>query len=73
MSGDYHLQEFLAASRDYPMPERRILIFGYILMERINDSLADAEKAACLLKGIRCKLNLIALPGPPSPWVETTR
>ncbi len=57
----YPLKTLLAACRDYPMPGRRMLTFEYILMSGINDSMADAEKVARLLKGIRCKLNLITL------------
>ena len=50
------------------MPGRRMLTFEYILMAGINDSPEDAEKLARLLKGVRCKLNLIAFnefPGSP--------
>jgi len=57
----YPLETLLAACRDYPMPGRRMLTFEYILMAGINDAPEDAEKLARLLKGIRCKLNLIAL------------
>jgi 23S rRNA (adenine2503-C2)-methyltransferase len=56
----YPLETLLAACRDYPMPGRRMLTFEYILMAGINDAPEDAEKLALLLKGIRCKLNLIA-------------
>ena len=56
----YPLAALLAACRDYPMPGRRMLTFEYILMAGVNDSPADAEKLARLLKGIHCKINLIA-------------
>jgi 23S rRNA (adenine2503-C2)-methyltransferase len=55
----YPLQELLTACRDYPMPGRRMLTFEYILIAGINDSPADAEKLARLLRGLHCKLNLI--------------
>ena len=55
----YPLKTLLAACRDYPMPGRRMLTFEYILMSGINDSPKDAKKVARLLKGVRCKLNLI--------------
>ena len=72
----YPLRELLAACRDYPMPGRRMLTFEYILMAGVNDSPADAEKLARLLRGVRCKLNLIAFnefPGAPyrTPTPET--
>jgi 23S rRNA (adenine2503-C2)-methyltransferase len=56
----YPLEILLVACRDYPMPGRRMLTFEYILMAGVNDAPEDAEKLARLLKGIRCKLNLIA-------------
>ena len=56
----YPLEDLLAACRNYPMPGRRMLTFEYILIDDVNDSPGDAEKLARLLKGIRCKLNLIA-------------
>jgi 23S rRNA (adenine2503-C2)-methyltransferase len=56
----YPLETLLAACRNYPMPGRRMLTFEYILIAGINDSPEDARKLAQLLKGIRCKLNLIA-------------
>jgi len=56
----YPLETLLNACRNYPMPGRRMLTFEYILIAGINDSPKDAEKLARLLKGIRCKLNLIA-------------
>jgi 23S rRNA (adenine2503-C2)-methyltransferase len=37
-----------------------MLTFEYILMAGVNDSPAAALKVARLLKGIRCKFNLIA-------------
>ncbi len=56
----YPLEALLDACRNYPMPGRRMLTFEYILIAGINDSPHDAEKLASLLKGIHCKLNLIA-------------
>ena len=72
----YPLRTLLSACRDYPMPGRRMLTFEYILMSGINDSPEDARKVAQLLKGIRCKLNLITFnefPGSPfkTPSKET--
>lgn len=74
----YPLKTLLSACRDYPMPGRRMLTFEYILMSGINDSPEDAKKLASLLKGVRCKLNLITLnefPGSPfrTPSKQTVR
>jgi 23S rRNA (adenine2503-C2)-methyltransferase len=56
----YPLKELLDACRGYPMPGRRMLTFEYILIAGVNDSVRDAEKLVSLLKGLHCKLNLIA-------------
>lgn len=64
----YPIKELLAACRKYPMPGRRMLTFEYILMAGVNDAPADAEKLTRLLRGLHCKLNLIAFnefPGSP--------
>lgn len=62
------LEGLLKACRDYPMPRRRRLTFEYVLIEGVNASADDAERLSRLLRGIRCKLNLIPLnefPGSP--------
>jgi len=56
----YSLAKLLDACRNYPMPGRRMLTFEYILMSGVNDSARDAEKLVDLLRGLHCKLNLIA-------------
>jgi 23S rRNA (adenine2503-C2)-methyltransferase len=74
----YPLKVLLDACRQYPMPGRRLLTFEYILIDGVNSSVRDAEKLASLLKGLRCKLNLIVfneIPGssfksPPQEEVE---
>jgi 23S rRNA (adenine2503-C2)-methyltransferase len=67
----YPIEILLDACRNYPMPGRRMLTFEYILIAGINDSPGDAEKLARLLKGIRCKLNLIAFNEFPGSTFQT--
>jgi len=55
----YPLEVLLDACRQYPMPGRRLLTFEYILIDGVNSSVHDARKLSVLLKGLRCKLNLI--------------
>ncbi len=57
----YPLKSLLSACRDFPLPNRRMITFEYILIEGINDSHEDALKLAKLLSGIRAKINLIPL------------
>ena len=55
----YPLEVLLDACKKYPMPGRRLLTFEYILIDGVNSSVQDARKLSVLLKGQRCKLNLI--------------
>ncbi|PIF02868.1 MAG: 23S rRNA (adenine(2503)-C(2))-methyltransferase RlmN [Desulfococcus sp.] len=55
----YPLKELMAACRDYPLQNRRRITFEYILMKDVNDGPAHARALVRLLRGIRCKINLI--------------
>ncbi|MFZ0450435.1 MAG: 23S rRNA (adenine(2503)-C(2))-methyltransferase RlmN [Desulfatiglandaceae bacterium] len=57
----YPIDELIRACRDFPLPNRRMITFEYILINGINDSLDDASRLALLLSGVRAKINLIAL------------
>jgi 23S rRNA (adenine2503-C2)-methyltransferase len=56
----YPLERLIEACRHYEMPRRRRITFEYILIKGVNDSPDDAEKLARLMRGVRCKFNLIA-------------
>ena len=55
----YPVDQLLDACRNFPMPKRKRIMFEYILIKGINDSLSDAEMLAEKLKGIPCKINLL--------------
>jgi 23S rRNA (adenine2503-C2)-methyltransferase len=57
----YPLHALLSACKAFPLPNRRMITFEYILIKGINDSDEDALKLAQLLSGIRAKINLIPL------------
>lgn len=57
----YPLEELLDACRAFPLPNRRMLTFEYILIEGVNDSDKDALRLCRLLAGMRAKINLIPL------------
>jgi 23S rRNA (adenine2503-C2)-methyltransferase len=57
----WDIGKLLAAIRAYPLEHRRRVTFEYVLLAGVNDSLADASRLAKLLRGIRCKVNII-------PW-----
>jgi 23S rRNA (adenine2503-C2)-methyltransferase len=55
----YPLKELLAACRRYPLEPRRRITFEYVLLQGVNDTVEDAQRLARLLRGIKCKVNLI--------------
>ncbi|MFQ5882493.1 MAG: 23S rRNA (adenine(2503)-C(2))-methyltransferase RlmN [Candidatus Methylomirabilales bacterium] len=57
----YPLRKLLQACREFPLPPRRRMTFEYVLMAAVNDHDEDAHRLARLLRGIRCKVNLIPL------------
>jgi 23S rRNA (adenine2503-C2)-methyltransferase len=59
------ISELLEACRSYPLPNRRRLTFEYVMLDGVNDSSSDARRLAALLRGIRCKINLIPLNAAP--------
>ena len=64
----YSMDKLLQACREYPLKRRRMLSIEYVLLAGLNDTPEDAHQVARLLKGIRCKINLIPFnefPGSP--------
>ncbi|HTJ43967.1 MAG TPA: 23S rRNA (adenine(2503)-C(2))-methyltransferase RlmN [Kofleriaceae bacterium] len=65
----WNIEKLLGAIRDYPLEARRRVTFEYVLLAGVNDSLADAARLAKLLRGIRCKVNIIPWnPHPEAPY-----
>ena len=61
----WNLEMLLGAARAYPLRPREWITFEYVLLGGVNDSPEHAKEVAALLRGIKCKVNLIALnPGP---------
>ncbi|GIW39861.1 MAG: dual-specificity RNA methyltransferase RlmN [Candidatus Binatia bacterium] len=74
----YPVEVLLRTCRALPIPTRRRITFECVLLRGVNDSEADAERLAELLRPIRCKVNLIpfnSFPGAPGepPSSEATR
>jgi 23S rRNA (adenine2503-C2)-methyltransferase len=53
------LRSLLAACRSFPLASHQQLTFEYVLLAGINDDAADARRLVQLLRGMRCKVNLI--------------
>jgi 23S rRNA (adenine2503-C2)-methyltransferase len=61
----WNLEMLMQAAHDFPLRNRERITFEYVLLRDVNDSPEHARQAIELLRGIRCKVNLIALnPGP---------
>jgi 23S rRNA (adenine2503-C2)-methyltransferase len=61
----WNLEMLMAAARDFPLRTREWITFEYVLLGGVNDAPEHAREVAELLRGLRCKVNLIALnPGP---------
>jgi 23S rRNA (adenine2503-C2)-methyltransferase len=59
------IEKLIAALRDFPLRNRERLTFEYVLLGGINDEVQHAREMVDLIRGLRAKVNLIALnPGP---------
>jgi 23S rRNA (adenine2503-C2)-methyltransferase len=61
----WNLEKLMSAARGFPLRNRERLTFEYVLLLAVNDSVQNARELVELIRGIRGKVNLIALnPGP---------
>jgi 23S rRNA (adenine2503-C2)-methyltransferase len=61
----WNLEKLMAAARDFPLRNRERLTFEYVLLDEVNNSVQNAREVVELIRGVRAKVNLIALnPGP---------
>jgi 23S rRNA (adenine2503-C2)-methyltransferase len=61
----WNLEKLMAAAREFPLRNREKMTFEYVLLDGLNDSAENAREVVELIRGLRAKLNLIALnPGP---------
>jgi 23S rRNA (adenine2503-C2)-methyltransferase len=66
----WNLEMLMAAARVFPLRTREWITFEYVLLGGVNDTPENAREVAELLRGLRCKVNLIALN--PGPGIEFT-
>jgi 23S rRNA (adenine2503-C2)-methyltransferase len=65
----WNIGKLLDALRAYPLEQRRRITFEYVLLAGVNDSLRDAAQLAKLLRGLKCKVNIIPYnPHPEAPY-----
>jgi 23S rRNA (adenine2503-C2)-methyltransferase len=67
----YPISVLLDTLREFPLEKRRRITFEYVLLAGVNDSDDDARRVAKLLRGFRCKLNIIPWnPHPLAPYAR---
>ncbi|MGD0508203.1 MAG: 23S rRNA (adenine(2503)-C(2))-methyltransferase RlmN [Terriglobales bacterium] len=65
----WNLVELMKAAREFPLRTRERMTFEYVLIEGVNDAPEQAREVVELVRGIRARINLIALnPGPELPY-----
>jgi len=68
----FPLSEILPLAKDYSI-KKNMVTFEYVLIDKINDRIKDAQKLLDLLKGIPSKINLIPYnPHPRLPYKRPT-
>ncbi|MBV9572512.1 MAG: 23S rRNA (adenine(2503)-C(2))-methyltransferase RlmN [Acidobacteriales bacterium] len=61
----WDIEKLMAAARAFPLRNREKLTFEYVLLDQVNDAPQHARELLELVRGLRVKVNLIALnPGP---------
>ncbi len=55
----YRIKRLVEALKRFPLQKNSEITIEYVLLSDINDSVADAERLASILKGIKVKINLI--------------
>lgn len=69
----WELAKLMEAARVFPLRPRERLTFEYVLLDGTNDSAENAREVVELVRGIRAKVNLIALNPGPGIWFRTPR
>jgi 23S rRNA (adenine2503-C2)-methyltransferase len=64
----YSIEKIIDFVKTFKSTNRIRITFEYVLIKGINDSFDDAKRLASLLKGVKCKINLI--PYNESPYIE---
>ncbi len=70
----YPLADLIKACRAYPRRPRQRITFEYVMLDDVNDTPELARALVKLVRGLRCKVNLIPLnPAPELPYRPSPR
>jgi 23S rRNA (adenine2503-C2)-methyltransferase len=67
----WNIAKLLGTLKAYPLESRRRITFEYVLLADVNDTVADAARLVRLLRGFKCKVNVI--PWNPHPMSDYRR
>ena len=69
MTKKWTVEKLMVVLREFPLRNRERLTFEYVLLGGVNDGVQQAREVVELIRGLRAKVNLIALnPGPEIPF-----
>ncbi|MBF0622482.1 MAG: 23S rRNA (adenine(2503)-C(2))-methyltransferase RlmN [Magnetococcales bacterium] len=70
----YNLAALQKAAKAYPLRGKKRITWEYVMLDGVNDSLADAKAFAQWMRGIPSKVNLIPFnPWPGTPYTPSDR
>jgi 23S rRNA (adenine2503-C2)-methyltransferase len=55
----YNIESIITAVKNFPVNDRKRVMFEYLVIKDVNDDLSAAKKLLSLLDGIKAKVNLI--------------
>ncbi|MDD2399052.1 MAG: 23S rRNA (adenine(2503)-C(2))-methyltransferase RlmN [Sulfurovum sp.] len=55
----YNIRSIIEAVKNFPVNDRKRVMFEYLVIKDVNDDIAAAKKLLSLLNGIKAKVNLI--------------
>jgi len=55
----YNIKSIIDAVKDFPVNDRKRVMFEYLVIKDVNDDISSAKKLLSLLDGIKSKVNLI--------------
>ncbi len=65
----YNIESIINAVKNFPIDQRKRVMFEYLVMKDLNDDIQSAKKLVTLLHGVKAKVNLIYFnPYPGSPF-----
>jgi len=70
----YNIESVINAVKEFPIDQRKKVLFEYLVMKDLNDDIKSAKKLVKLLSGIKAKVNLIYFnPYPNSPYQRPSK